>query len=692
LAQERAGSRTYDAARLDDAAGHGELPGEIDLRSFLRTLWRRKILLLTTMFLVTGATILIVLQVTPRYTATALVMIETRGVQVVELEQVLPALSADFATIESQVEILRSPALATKVIDKLGLADDPEFNPALKSEKTDFLAYLNPRTYVPKGLIDGLLGSSDESDLSPEVQAQKLEAAILDNYLSRLTARALEGSYIIAIDYESEAPGKSTQITNTIAELYLFEQLEAKSQATRRATAWLGERLATLQTEVVQVQGAVEAYRQTTGLMQSLKQQEIELMRSEAELSTRYGDKHPRMVELRAELSEVRLKIDREIGRIVKGLGNAVGADQVREGARQGGADALEGEEEVTQDRAEEKLRRLEQELEATQALYQTFLARFRQTSEQESLQEPDARIISEATIPTERSYPRRTPTVALAFVGSGLLGLLIILFLEKLRGGFRSTEELERASDVPVLGLVPSVQDLDKRFVDEEISNPSSAFGEAIRSVRAGLALSIVDDAPKVVLVTSSIPGEGKSTAAVSLALQVARSGQKCLLIDCDFRQPKVHGLIGVPNEPGLVDLLARRKSLPEVVRYHEGSGLEFVTAGDMSLVTPDLLASQVMNDLLGRLASRYDVILLDSSPVMVVSNTRVLSRMADKTILVVRWTETQRETVLASLRHLVADGAEMAGTVLWRVDAKEYAKHGFADSGFYTVAHNPR
>lgn len=692
MAQDRAGSFAPGAARFDDALGSGELSGEIDLRSLFRTLWRRKFLLFGTVFLITGATILIVLQLTPRYTATVLVMIETRGVQVVDLEQVLPALSADFATIESQVEILRSPALAAKVIEKLGLADDPEFNPELESGNTNILAYLNPRTYIPDGLIDALRGSSGDLDLPPEVLAQNLQAAILDNYLLKLSARALEGSYIIAIDYESEAPEKSAQIVNTVAELYLFEQLEAKSQATRRATAWLGERLASLQTEVIQVQGAVEAYRETTGLMQSLKQQEIQLMRSEAELSTRYGDKHPRMVELRTELSEARRRIDLEIDRIVRGLGSTVDAHQVREAARKGGAVAQEGEEAVTQDRAEEKLRQLEHELEATQALYQTFLARFRQTSEQESLQEPDARIISEATIPRERSYPRRTSTVALAFIGSGMLGLLIILVLEKLQGGFRSTEELGNISDIPVLGLVPSVKNLDKRFVDDVISDPNSGFGEAIRAVRAGLALSISDDAPKVVLVTSSIPGEGKSTLVVSLALQVARSGQKCLLIDCDFRQPKVHGLVGVPNEPGLVDLLSRRKSLPEVVRYHEGSGLEFVTAGDMSLVTPDLLASQVMNDLLGRLASRYDVILLDSSPVMVVSNARVLSRMADKTILVVRWTETRRETVMAALKQLIADGADMAGTVLWRVDAKEYAKHGFADSGFYTVAHNPR
>jgi len=672
-------SQSHGVVRSDEAAGPGVLADEIDLRRFALTLWRRKFLLFATMFIVTGMAALAALQLTPRYTAKALVMIETRGIQIVELEEVIPALSADFATVESQVEVLRSPALAIKVIEKLGLANDPEFNLTLTPERSGFLSYLNPLSYLPQ-------------ELSPAGEVQELQSAILDNYLSRLSAYALEGSYIIAIEYESESPEKSAHIANTIAEMYLFEQLKTKSQATRRATAWLGERLAALQTEVVQVQGAVEAYRQTTGLMQSLKQQEIELMRNEAELSTRYGDRHPRMVELRAELGEVRRKIDGEIERIVKGLGNAGDANQVRAAAPQGGAGAPEGQEEVTQDRAEEKLRQLEHELEATQGLYQTFLARFRQTSEQESLQEPDAQIVSEATIPAQRSFPKPIPIVAIGFAGSCFLGIFIILFLEKLQSGFRSTEELERASGIPVLGLVPSVQDLDTRFVDDELSDPNSAFGESVRTVRAGLALSIVDDAPKVVLVTSSIPGEGKSTLAVALALQVARSGQKCLLIDCDFRQPKIHRLVGAANDSGLVDLLARRKSLSEVMRYHEGSGLEFVTAGDMSLVTPDLLASQTMNDLLGRLASRYDVIVLDSSPVMVVSNARVLSRMADKTILVVRWTETRRETVLASLRHLVADGADMAGTVLWRVDAKEYAKHGFADSAFYTVAHTPQ
>ncbi len=720
---------------------------EIDLRAMFRTFWRRKYLLLGTITTITLITLVLVLQLAKLYSAEALVAIESQKKQIVQIEEVMPALAADLATIETQIEILRSRALAGKVIKRLKLTEDAEFNPDLRKEKPGILSIINPLGYLPPDWAAWLGYDADQGVPSEMPAAERSRELVTDAFLKKLSVRPRGRSYVISIEFDSEVPEKAALIANTISDLYLVDQLEAKFEATRRAAAWLSERLVGLRQKLLDAESAVETYRAKAGLVQSkgitvisqqrselntalikaradragtesrltqverlvktpngieslpevlgsslivkLREQEIVLLRDEAALATRYGDRHPKMINVHAALEDLRAKIQSEIDKIVKSLANAVDIARAREGSLRKSLDELR-DEAARVNSSEVRLRELQRDADANKALYEAFLSRFKETTEQQGLQQPDVRVISRAAIPTEPSFPKPAQFVGLAFVGSVLIGVLLIVVLERLDSGFRSAEQVERLSGVPALGLVPTVRTFAKAgkssgtFALETAGIP---FSEAIRTLRTALILSNVDRPPKVILITSSIPQEGKTVLAASLARHAAQFGQRCLLIDCDLRRSQLPRVLGLPDHPGLVDVLLGEKPIEEVIQTDGETGLHFVPVGEDAPSPADLLGSQRMKDLLVPVAPRYDLVVLEAPPVMVVSDARVLARLVDKTVLAVRWERTPREVALAGLKQMLDAGADVAGIVLTRVNARKHARYDYTDSGLYSA-----
>lgn len=673
-------SRSVDSHRLAEPAE------EFDPRAIVRVMWRQRLVLLKMVAFVTGMAVLFVLLISPRYTAEALVMIETRDVQVVEIEQVLPAMTVDIAMIETQVHILRSRHLAGKVIDRMGLLDDPEFKSWLQSTYFNLAKYVNPLRYIPWDWFGESRGGAQDTGRSEQLKAQRERDIVVEEFLSNLTVSPQGVSYVIAIRYEFGDPRKAADVANAIAELYLDDQLEAKFDATRRANTWLHGRLAELQQQVINAEHAVEVFREASVTIKNLKEQETKLLQKGREASAKYGDKHPTMINIRTELGNLRRRMDLEVNSVLQGFERDVASQSPRVAGRGGDLTILRGQ----LAEPELRLRQLQRESVASRALYETFLARFRETSEQEGLQQPDARIISPASIPLEPSYPRPARTVGLAFVGSIALGILIILIGERFRRGFQSAQELEHLSGLPVLGQVPILPELAKGIANLSMETDGApVFREAIRSIRARLSLLESETPPKVLLITSALPQEGKTVLAAALALQSAKAGQKCLLIDCDYRRPQLHKWVGLPDRPGLDDALAGTSTLDEIIVTEPTSGLAFIASGSGKPETTELLA-QGIDDFLQRLRPQYELIVIDSPPVMIVSDANKLSRVVDATVYVVGWNSTRRETALAGLKHLVEDGAKLAGVVLTRVDTKEYARLGLADSDQYAAEYN--
>ncbi len=730
------GTRSYPYSYLGR-----DIAPEVDLRELLRKLWRRKMVVIGTVVVITTVVAIVAFQLTPRYKAAAAVMIESRNTEVVNIDAVVSGLPKDFETIQSEIQVIQSRDLAEKVIQKLGLYDDPAFNDALRRNAgRDGLLIL--RSYLPEEWTRIVFGTTKEKPLPREEQFNRERVQVINAFLANLEVETRGRSRVIDISFESTDPVKAARIANGVANLYLVEQLEAKFDATRRATAWLQDRLADLRKKVEASERAVEEFRRTADLIQvnenttlaaqqtselntqliiarskraeadarlkqvrnllssggvdsaaevlsspliqNLRQREADVLRRAAELSTRYGEKHPRMINVRAELRDLRTKIEGEVNKIIQNLRNEVAVARARENTLAASLKKLE-QKIAALNAKDVQLRILEREAKANRTLYETFLTRFKETSAQQELQQTDARLISRADVPTAPSFPKKRSMIMLAFIGSWVVGLGLAFLIEQLDRGFRSMEQVERLMGIPSLGLVPLITGLRKIPESYIVEKPTSAFSEAIRSVHTGFLLSDVDVRPRTILVTSAQPQEGKTAIAIALGRMIGFGRHKAIIVDADLRHPQIHKRLDMPLKPGLVEFLAGQCRLEDAVRKDEKSGADVLGAGGPTSNAADLLSSDQMKRLLSGLAGSYDLVVIDSPPVLAVSDARILSRLADRTVFVVRWAATRREVAALGAKQILDAGGKIAGVVLSMVNVRRHARYGFSDSGYY-------
>jgi polysaccharide biosynthesis transport protein len=725
----------------------GAAGDELNLREVWRGLKRRRLALLAPVVLITLGVFLWAKQQQPMYTAQALLHVKPREAQVLAIEGVVEELVADPATIESELEFLHSPAFLRRIVDKLSLMQDPEFAPWLAEEEPGWFGrvveLVNPFRYVPAEWWAALEPESARPPIDPA--ARELNA-VIGSLAGALTIEQVGRSYVISVGVLSEDPAKAAQIANTMAEDYLVSQLEAKYAAADRATQWLSERISELRGKVLEAEAKIVEYRTknelvnsqsenpltlqflqlntqlalaqaeraeadarlsrargvlnsggtqaaaavlTSPLMDSLRAQETELIRKLADMSSVYGQNHPQMVNARSEIQSVRDKMLDEVNRIVEELKNQVAVATAREQELQNSMNRLQGES-ARVDLAGVELSSLQGEVDTNRQLFQTFLSRYQEIVEQQGLQEADAKILSPAAVPNAPSHPQVMLLTVIAFGASLVIGVLLVFLIERWDAeyGFRSADEIQAALGVRALALVP---DLSRRETqgsaaeDYILQKPNSAYAEALQRVRTSLFLIDGEQPPKSILITSSVPLEGKSTIAASLARQSARSGLKVILIDADLRRPRLHEVIGLPNQNGLSEVLTGRADPESAIKRDEKSGLDFLPAGVGVVSPPDLFRSSTMRILLEETAAYYDLVIIDSPPLAAVSDSFALSGIVDKTVYVIRWEQTPRNVALSGIRQMVEAGADIGGIIVSRVDVKKHARYGYADSGYY-------
>lgn len=337
--------------------------------------------------------------------------------------------------------------------------------------------------------------------------------------------------------------------------------------------------------------------------------------------------------------------------------------------------------------RAEIELRQLERESEANRSLYQSFLTRLKQLEEQLDLVRPDAKIVSLAAIPQSASFPKRKPMVVIGFTSSVVLGVLLALLRERLDTGFHTGRQLHDVLGVTSFGLVPAIrrskpETRPHRYLLEK---PLSAYADAIRSVQKSVELSGTDGRSQIVLVTSTLPGEGKTTLALSLAASAARSGRKTVVVDVDLRHPSVAREIGQPFGPGLVEFLTGEAAVDEIIHVADfQSNLHFIPVRALTSSPVDLLESREMASLLKALRSRYHYVFLDGPPALV-TDARAAAFLADTVLYAVRWNKTKAEVASHGLEALAGSRISVAGLVLTQVNLAQQAKYSYGDVSSY-------
>jgi succinoglycan biosynthesis transport protein ExoP len=335
---------------------------------------------------------------------------------------------------------------------------------------------------------------------------------------------------------------------------------------------------------------------------------------------------------------------------------------------------------------AQDSLGQLKRESAATLQVYGHFLERYKQLTEQESLVQSDVQIVDAATPPDAPTSPSWLMFTLAGFVTSSIFGSMVAVATERGDRGIRSASDVHNVLGLIRIGLVPRLHRLGRVKPHQYLLNkPFSAYAEAMRSILAALRLSTVSSQAKILLVTSSVPGEGKTTLSISLAVSAKLAGQRAILIDMDFRRPSVARDIGIATQGGgIIEYLTGDQPLDEFIQQIDAN-IDCVPTHACKIDPMVLVGSKKVSDLLAELRARYDIVIIDSPPILGITEARMLAPLADAIIFVVKWGSTKWEVARSALSLLPSDRLHITGVVLTQMDQKKHKRYGYGDSGDY-------
>jgi capsular exopolysaccharide synthesis family protein len=527
--------------------------------------------------------------------------------------------------------------------------------------------------------------------------------------LEKVSVGSVRDSLVFNISATTEDRHKSALIADTIAELYVLDQIEVKFDKMQQATEWLSERVVELQGEVEAADEAVSSFSAQTDLVS------VEGLRG---LERQLKDTRDRMVSLRearnaaerrlaalnaaetraqqaeaagdTELSrllsrvtagrpETELAFDLQFERVVdRTRADLQRSTQQLEAVIQ--AEASLSAQIESQSRDLIQLQQLTRVAEATRLLYEHFLTRLKETSAQQGIQQADSRVLSSAVVPEHPSFPRKSLVLALSGVLGVMFGIALVLLRELRKTGFRTSDDLERHTGVVVMGQVPVIPGSKRRDILSYMKDkPTSAAMEAVRNLRTSLLLSNVDNPPQVIVSTSSIPGEGKTTNAIALAYNFIGLGKKVLLIECDIRRRTLNEYFEGGGKHGLVSLLGGERSVDEVIFRPDAFEADVILGDKSRTNAADLFSSERFREFMAQMRTQYDIIIIDTPPVLVVPDARIIAQQADALLFSVRWDSTSHAQVTEAMRQLQTSNIRPTGLILSLISPQGMKRYGY-------------
>eukprot|EP01037_Dinobryon_pediforme_P016820 gene16820-17001_t len=674
----------------------------------------------------------------PVYTSTTQVLLDPRKEKAAGQDSIMSDGTLDMPAIESQLSIIRSSVLLRRVVEKEHLINDGEFGaaPVVTS-------------WSISSAVKSVFSSSnipDQKPSNPDQSAAQMVSTI-ENLKSALVVKRGGQGYVIEISVTSADPIKVARLTNDVADAFVVDKLDARFDAAKRASGWLTDRLEDLRKQLHESEQAVADFRSQNNLTQTngaatlnqdqlgqlnsrlvtarsetadkkasldliasikakggslsslpdvvaspaiieFRKQEADASRREADLLARYSDRHPAVINVRAELSDIRRGMAAELQRIAANTENAYQLALSRQAAVEGTLRDVTGMSNLDGNKAIE-LRELERTAAVNKSLFEDFLQRARITEEQSTFESRDARIISPAIPSGSPSAPKRSLWLLGALVLGLMIGVGAAFGAEQINAGFTTSRQMEDMLEVPMLASISRMSAKDLLSDGKPILlpllpalKPLSRISEAVRALRSGVQMSDVDHPPKVIQFTSTIPGEGKTTLALTFASSAAQSGLRVILIDGDLRHPSSSRFFGHDKDKGLVDYLVGDASLESIVKFEESTRFWILPAGSKTQNPPDLLASERWKSLIELLRSKFDLVIVDTPPMGPVIDPSVVAQVVDKVVFVVRWSSTARELVQQAVQQLNVK-KKVAGVVFNQVNdalAQKYGKYAYA------------
>lgn len=638
----------------------------IDLRHYWRVLMRFKWGIIGLAIAVTLATVFGVSAMRPVYKASATLLIEQKqGKTLTSLDDVYGADVAGKEYLQTQFEILKSRELASRVVRELNIAQHPDY---LIKEQVDEKAWwqlIDWKSYLPTGHEQNPLPTEEEQFVK-----------LVDEFMTHVTIEPIRQTQLVKINFESYDRILTATVANAMAKAYIESHMEARVTLTQNAADWLSTRLGALKANLEISEKKLQDYRESNNLVDGalnnnktasvlgltgeqltqINQRVVQAQFKVAEISQRYGEKHPALIQAQLELTEAQKAFN-----------------QAKEAS-------------IELSRKEFRFQELQREVQTNRNLYDTFFTRIKQANDSLELETANARVIDKAVVPSLPFKPRKSLLIALALVLSLMFGAMLAFLLDYLDSTFKGAEDVEDKLGVSMLGMVPMVKQKKKEstallFLDDN----QKSYAEAMRTVRTSVVLSGIDKPHKTIMLTSSMPSEGKSTSAINLAVAIGQM-ERVLLIDADLRKPTVAKVLNLPpHSPGLSNLVAGTATQEDCILHMEDANIDVLTSGLIPPNPSELLSSHKFADLLRKFAQEYDRVIIDSPPTLLVSDALVMSKVVDAVVYVIRSDVTAHQVARTGVNRLLAAKAPIIGVILNKVNMKKASQYYGAYSSYY-------
>ena len=719
----------------------------IDLRHYWRVLMRFKWGIAGLGLLSAIVTALIVINADNIYESSATLLIESNQPSITSIEDIYGIDAQSREYFSTQFELLKNRNLAERVIRDLDLLTNPEFIP---EEEGGF---------SPREFLSALLSSQESATVTVDPE-QVLLANVLEKFNGQLTISPIRNTDLVTITFESQDPRLAADVANRLANAYIESNLEQRLESTQLASNWMSERLSGLRSTLDESEQRLQEFLETEQLVDiegvaALNIQELDELTTQnnearrvraesetvyrqiqetgessiaellsipavlnhpamervrdnlddveqeiADLSQRYGRRHPRMIALNSPLVEVQRTLERQAQQVLGSIKNDYQTAVDNERLTQQRLDRAKTEFQDV-NRKSFELRELTREVETDRELYDIFFTRQRETDQTDDFQATSAIVVDPAVAAIEPSKPRRSLIIAIALAAGLMLGVMLAFLRDMLDNTVHSPAEVEDRLESTTLGVIPFVKQDKKTSKNTELAymgfadDSHSSFSEALRTIRTGIMLSALDKPYKLIEVTSSVPNEGKTTVSINLA-SVLGQMKKTLLIDADLRRPSLAKSLGMDSHtPGLTNVIAGTAELRDCIFKNEVGGFSCLVGGQIVGNPLELLSSRKFNALIEKLKESFDYIVMDTPPTQAVSDALVLGSMADATVYVVKADATPINVVKTGLSRLRYANANIVGITLNQVDTQKQASYyyhgGYYDAYGYTGGKTP-
>lgn len=679
---------------------------------------------------------------TPLYTSTARILIDTRMNQNLQAQKIVEDEHVDTSVVDSQVQILSSESIILPVIKSMNLTHDREFVGPPDALGPKILWQITK-------LISSLKQSLGPKDVSTVDADTFLERTAVQTFLKRLTPKREQLTYVIDIAFASEDPNKAARIANAVADAYIAVNLEAKYRSTRMASQWLQDRLIELKVQATDADRALQNYKSANNIVDTgrgllnqqqlsdlntqlitariataeakarldrirqissdgipdatvtdalnnsvitrLREQYLDTAARAADLTSRVGEKHITVAILHGQMDQLRKSIQGEEQRIGDAYASDYEIARARERSLTDTMSHLVGEA-VTSSQAQVTMRDLGSSADTYRNLYDSFLQKFQETIQTQTIPVTDSRVVTRATTPLDRSAPK----TALVLVGGIVLGLFlgtgVAIERELTADVFRTPSEVAQTTGIRCLGILPVVttnrtpalwfrrstktrrttSDRTEGIEEYVLEAPHSRFTETLRNLKVSInSAQLVRDI-KVIGVVSSLAKEGKTTVAANLGALVVASGARTLIIDGDFHQRSLTAKLAPGAREGLIEALGDPSRLATVIYHRQRSHLDVLPCV-LEIRIPnaaELLGSPQMEELLIAARKVYKYIIIELPPIVSVVDVKVIERFIDSFVFVVEWGRTRRSLVLETLSDAESIRGRLAGVVLNKAD----------------------